>query len=506
MKGHSRIRFELMKLSRSIILLSLLTGFLALAATVVQPAQAQERPTPTIKACHICDESLPQETATPQPVVCAVLFWMDGCPNCHEVLENVLPPLREKYGKQLEILLIEVVNMDDVDRLYEVAAAYGIPRERVVVPFLVIGEQVLIGSAQIPAELPGLIESYLAQGGLDWPDIPGLEAFLSAASPTATPRPDPTGAVVQGILFYTADCSACQLIAGQALTPLKEQYGDSLDIQEMDIVTSEDVEYLYQVAAGFGLSREQVDLPMFIIGDHVLIGEQIPDELPGLVAEYLAAGGVEAPVLPSRFATPTPEAAAAAQPGVQPRLNGFTLAIVVMIGMLVALFYAIGRLIFGLLKNSPVVPPPAWQDWAIPILCAIGLGVAGYLSYIEITLSQAACGPVGDCNAVQASRYARLWDVLPIGVLGAFGYIAILAAWWVGREKWGWLSSYAPIALFGMAFLGTVFSAYLTYLEPFVIKAVCLWCISSAVIITLILLLSLTPVLHALAGEDEDAA
>jgi len=169
-----------LKLSRAIILLGLLTGFLALTASAVPPARAQERPTLTVKACHICDEGLPQETATPQPVVRAVLFWMDGCPHCHEVLENVLPPLREKYGKQLEILLIEVVSMDDADRLYEVAAAYGIPRERVGVPFLVIGEQVLIGSAQIPAELPGLIESYLTQGGLDWPDIRGLSAAETA--------------------------------------------------------------------------------------------------------------------------------------------------------------------------------------------------------------------------------------------------------------------------------------------------------------------------------------
>ena len=494
-----------MKLSRSIIQLSLLTGFLALAATVVQPAQAQERPTPTIKACHICDEGLSQAASTPQPVVRAVLFWMNGCPQCHEVLDNVLPPLREKYSEQLEILLVEVVTMDDVDRLYEVAAAYAIPRERVRVPFLVISEHVLIGSAQIPAELPGLIDEYLSQGGVDW-----SQGLAPQPSGTATPlvvlSSNTSSAVVQAILFTTLDCHSCQLETGAALTPVLEKYGAQFEYRTIDIVTSEDVEYLYQVVAGYGIPREQVDLPLLIIGNDVLIGEQMGAELPGLVAEYLAAGGVEAPVLPSRFATPTPKAAAAAQPGVQPRPNGFTLAIVVMIGMFVALFYAIGRLIFGLLKNSPVVPPPAWQDWAIPILCVIGLGVAGYLSYIEITLSQAACGPVGDCNAVQASRYARLWDVLPVGVLGAVGYVGILAAWWAGRKKWGWVSSYAPIALFGMAFFGTLFSAYLTYLETFVIKAVCLWCLSSAVIITLLLLLSLNHVLRALTPETDDAA
>jgi len=134
-----------------------LTISLLLFALVVFPAQAAPdsqatpRPTPTHKACHICDEGLPQ------PVVHTILFWMDGCPHCHEVLDNVLPPLREKYGAQLEVLLVEVVGMDDVNRLYEVAATYGIPRDRVGVPFLIIGDQVLVGSQQILEELPGLI-------------------------------------------------------------------------------------------------------------------------------------------------------------------------------------------------------------------------------------------------------------------------------------------------------------------------------------------------------------
>jgi len=90
---------------------------------------------------------------------------------------------------------------------------------------------------------------------------------------------------------------------------------------------------------------------------------------------------------------------------------------------------------------------------------------------------------------------------LPIGVLGAVGYIAILVAWWAARQKWGWLSSYAPIALFGMTFFGTVFSIYLTYLEPFVIKAVCIWCISSSILMTLLMLLSVGPALGSLMGD-----
>ncbi|MFH2101760.1 MAG: vitamin K epoxide reductase family protein [Chloroflexota bacterium] len=467
-----------MRLARWIILLGQLTAFLVFTALSVQPARAQ---------------------AMEPSIVRAVLFWKDGCPSCYEALENVLPPLQEKYGEQLEILLFEVVTMEDVDHLYEVAAAYGIPRERVGVPLLILGEQVLVGPAQISAELPGLIESYLAQGGVDWPDISGLETFLSAARPT--PGLNSTGAVVEVILFLTADCHSCQLIAGQALMPLDERYGESLDVQVIDIVTSEDVEYLYQVASAFDLFREQVDLPMLLIGDYALIGEQIPAELPGLVERYLSTGGVEAPILPPRFVSATPEAVAAVQPSTQPQPNGFILAILVLVGMVISLLYALGALIYGVFKDISLAPLPAWQDGLVPALCIIGLGVAGYLSYIEISLYQAICGPVGDCNAVQTSSYARLWGVLPIGVLGAGGYIAFLATWWAARQKWGWLSSSAPIALFGMAFFGTVFSAYLTYLEPFVIKAVCIWCITSAVIMTLLLLLSVHPALRSLVGD-----
>src|SRR3989304_8575151 len=100
------------------------------------------------------------------PVVRAVMFWMEGCPHCHYVLEEVLPPLQEKYGDQLQIQLIEMATAEDVDRLYQTAAAFKIPKEQVGLPFLIIGDRALSGSDQIPVELPGLIEEHLTAGGL----------------------------------------------------------------------------------------------------------------------------------------------------------------------------------------------------------------------------------------------------------------------------------------------------------------------------------------------------
>jgi len=493
-----------LKLSRAIILLSLLTGFLALAATVVQPAQAQERPTPTIKSCHICDEGLSQAASTPQPVVRAVLFWMDGCPNCNEVLENVLPPLREKYGKQLEILLIEVVNMDDWDRLYEVAAAYGITRERVVVPFLVIGEQVLIGSAQIPAELPGLIERYLAQGGVDWPLIPNLNDFLTQTTPTPPTPPTMSGAVVRAILFTTLDCRDCQLVTARGLGPLMEQYGSQFEVQTVDVVTPADVEYLYQVAAGYGVPKEAVDLPLLIIGDKVLMVEEIPARLADLVQGYLQTGGTDFPRLPPRpgtTITPAPATSTADTDAGAPaaiRSNGFALAIVIMALMAAALIYSL--IVFALGKTFSL---PAWADWLIPALIVIGIGVAAYLSYVETQAVEAMCGPVGDCNAVQSSRYAKLFEVLPVGVFGLLGYLGLLAAW-LARKYLPRFEKPAAIGYFGMAFFAVIFSLYLTYLEPFVIKAVCIWCLTSAVIVTLLLLLGTLPVLRQFAQSEDE--
>ena len=56
----------------------------------------------------------------------------------------------------------------------------------------------------------------------------------------------------------------------------------------------------------------------------------------------------------------------------------------------------------------------------------IGLAVAGYLTYVETQAVAAVCGPVGDCNAVQTSSYSKLFGLIPVGLIGMAGYVAIL--------------------------------------------------------------------------------
>ena len=169
-----------------------------------------------------------------------------------------------------------------------------------------------------------------------------------------------------------------------------------------------------------------------------------------------------------------------------------------MIGMVASLIYAGIRLVRD---DGGEMSRFAQVGWTVltPLLALAGLAVAGYLTYVETQLVQAVCGPVGDCNAVQSSSYARLFGVLPVGVLGAAGYVGILAAWLLNRLGRGRLAAKAPVAVLVMTLFGVIFSIYLTYLELFVIRAVCIWCLTSAVIITLLMLLSLKPELQAFA-------
>jgi uncharacterized membrane protein len=129
-------------------------------------------------------------------------------------------------------------------------------------------------------------------------------------------------------------------------------------------------------------------------------------------------------------------------------------------------------------------------NWLIPVISTVGLGVAGYLAYVETAQVAAVCGPVGDCNTVQQSVYARFFGLVPIGVLGVAGYLGILLAWVLGQTQLNPLSVYARRILFGMTVIGTIFSIYLTFLEPFVIGATCAWCLTSAVLMTVLLWLS----------------
>ena len=144
-----------------------------------------------------------------------------------------------------------------------------------------------------------------------------------------------------------------------------------------------------------------------------------------------------------------------------------------------------------------------WYKWAIPITVIGGLVVSGYLTFVEAKNIGVSCGPLGGCQEVQTSKYAILFGVLPVGLLGFIGNIAILVAWAVRQFGPQAVKKMAALSIWGMCIFGVLFSIYLTFLEPFVIGATCMWCLSSAVVMIILLLASTPAAQQALAIEDD---
>jgi uncharacterized membrane protein len=336
---------------------------------------------------------------------------------------------------------------------------------------------------------------------------------------------DPT---VRAVLFYSPSCPHCHKVISEDLPPLLEKYGERLQIVGVD-TTQPGGQALYQAAIErFSISEERrgVDWPDIPGLVEALTAAQArptaatvqttatapPPSLPATVAPARATPGAASPPVsspapqatappasPTRMPhTPTPTPARTVlmvtgigPPGWQANLArdpaGNALAIVALLGMTLVVGYV------AITGRRAAGQPARWQSWAIPFLALLGLGVAGYLAYVETQQVAAVCGPVGDCNTVQQSEYARLFGLIPIGVLGLVGYAAILTVWVVARCGQGQLAALAWLALLAMTLFSTLFSIYLTFLEPFVIGATCAWCLTSAVVMTSLLALTVTP-------------
>lgn len=356
--------------------------------------------------------------------------------------------------------------------------------------------------------------------------------------------------VVHAILFFSRTCPHCHKVMTEDLPPLVEQYGEQLSILVIDTVPPQGRDLFLAATEYYQIPPEQQGVPLLIVGDTVLMGSlEIPQKFPDIVEEGLAAGGIDWPELPALHEmlaaqgliqpeTPSTSVENIEQPvnettaeiPANPDINleeqveagvsgegpggiaadleaaalatenmslaqrfaqdsaGNTLSVVVLLGLIVVLLRAV-----QLFRHPGKMRRP-WPSWVVPVLALVGTAVALYMGYVEITKTEAVCGPVGNCNTVQQSPYAYLFGLIPIGVLGIFGYAVIGLTWLVmryGPVDWRPAST---LTLWFLALFGTVFSIYLTFLEPFVIGASCAWCLSSAVVMALLLWATTIPV------------
>lgn len=336
--------------------------------------------------------------------------------------------------------------------------------------------------------------------------LAGMFLLFPAAARAQTALP-----AVRAVLFYSPTCGHCELVIAETLIPMTKRYGDQLQILGVDVSQPQGSELFSAALQKFGLERGGV--PFLVIDNIYLVGSQeIPERFPGMVETYLAQGGLDWPNLPglegalpagtSQTSPPeplTPDSTHLDKASWRERFArdplGNSLSVVILTGMLGAAVWAV---VLFRKPDGGASLKDNWS-WAILALSIAGALVAGYLAYVETAQVEAVCGPVGDCNTVQQSEYARLFGVLPIGMLGLIGYAGIVIAWAVGRFADGQPGKLAALALFGMTAAGALFSIYLTFLEPFVIGATCAWCLTSAVLMTVLMLLSVKPAKAALS-------
>jgi uncharacterized membrane protein len=320
------------------------------------------------------------------PVVRAVLFFSPTCGHCHKVMTEDLPPIQAQYQNRLTILQVDVTQETGQNLYQNAIERFNIPPERLGVPTLIIGGEVLVGSMEIPGRLPQLIESGLSFGGIDWPVIDGVQSHIQAQFPDTQETSSPQGSILNSMLSAF----------------MRDPVANSISVITLIIML----------------------VSVVLVGNHFLNAEDH---------------------LQSR-----------------------------------------------------------WPTWTVAFLAILGIGVAIYLTFVETTHQQAICGPIGNCNTVQQSPYARLFGFLPVGILGVIGYSAILIAWYVRKISPERIQNYASVVIWAMSWFGMLFSIYLTFLEAFVIGSTCVWCISSALLMTLLLWSSSAPALQALSIPDDD--
>jgi uncharacterized membrane protein len=132
---------------------------------------------------------------------------------------------------------------------------------------------------------------------------------------------------------------------------------------------------------------------------------------------------------------------------------------------------------------------PSESIWLVSVLLVIvGAVVSAYLAFLKFTGAVAACSNIGDCDAVNNRKYAEIGGI-PVALLGLLGYLAILAILVLERQFPGWKDGLL-LGVFGFTLTGTIYSAYLTYIEIAVLHAICPYCVVSAVVMLLLLMIS----------------
>ncbi len=131
-----------------------------------------------------------------------------------------------------------------------------------------------------------------------------------------------------------------------------------------------------------------------------------------------------------------------------------------------------------------------WLYRSSLVLAAIGTLVSIYMTIFKLTQNESMCLGNGGCSVVNNSIYAAVYGV-PVAVVGICGYALIFAALLL-QSRIAFLQLNGILLVFGLALAGFLFTLYLVYVEVALIHALCPFCVTSQVSMTLLFILSVT--------------
>jgi cytochrome c biogenesis protein CcdA/thiol-disulfide isomerase/thioredoxin len=212
-------------------------------------------------------------------------FYASECTHCKAVYEEVLTPLKEKYGDQIDLRMLETGIPENYELLIATEAYFKVKPEERALPVIVVGEQILIGEEPARTNLASLLEEGIANGGITWPAIPdfnpdalqnGTPEFTENDECTLTdPSACETGQPIYAAYFYQVGCQACSRVSAD-FKYLQTKY-PNLIIEEFNIYDQAALADWMSARAG----RDDFHTPALFIGNQAWFGEEeiTPDAL-----------------------------------------------------------------------------------------------------------------------------------------------------------------------------------------------------------------------------------
>lgn len=129
-----------------------------------------------------------------------------------------------------------------------------------------------------------------------------------------------------------------------------------------------------------------------------------------------------------------------------------------------------------------------WLYRVMIALVIIGLAVSVYMTIYKISGNDGMCLGSGDCSTVNASRFSEV-NGIPVAVFGIAGYAAILIVLFY-ENKNEFFRKNGTLLVFGMSLTGFLFTLWLVYVELVLLKAICPFCVTSQISMTIIFIIA----------------